>query len=74
MLDGGDGSFIADRREGRKVLKALADTALDFGTSRMYPGIAEYFREDGRGNVSLLDRRGKLVYADDGHGGLRCFR
>ena len=34
--------------EGWKVLDALAHTALDFETSRMYPGIPEYFRGDGR--------------------------
>ena len=35
--------------EGWKALKTLSDTALDFATSRMYPGIPEYFRGDGRG-------------------------
>ena len=41
-------------REGWKVLGALADTALDFETSRMYPGIPEYFRGDGRGMYPYL--------------------
>ncbi|MDD5930989.1 MAG: cellobiose phosphorylase, partial [Oscillospiraceae bacterium] len=41
-------------REGWKVLSALADTALDFETSRMYPGIPEYFRGDGRGMYPYL--------------------
>ncbi len=41
-------------REGWKALKALADTALDFETSRIYPGIPEYFRLDGRGMYQYL--------------------
>lgn len=40
--------------EGWKVLDALAHTALDFETSRMYPGIPEYFRGDGRGMYPYL--------------------
>lgn len=39
---------------GWKALKALADTALDFDTSRIYPGIPEYFRADGRGMYHYL--------------------
>ena len=35
-------------QEGWKALKTLADTALDFDTSHIYPGIPEYFRADGR--------------------------
>ncbi len=41
-------------REGFKALKTLADTALDFDTSRVYPGIPEYFRSDGRGMYQYL--------------------
>ncbi len=41
-------------REGWKALKTLADTALDFETSRIYPGIPEYFRLDGRGMYQYL--------------------
>lgn len=41
-------------REGWKALKSLADTALDFETSRIYPGIPEYFRKDGRGLYHYL--------------------
>ena len=41
-------------REGWKALKTLADTALDFSTSRIYPGIPEYFRSDGRGMYPYL--------------------
>lgn len=41
-------------RAGYKALQALADTALDFKTSRMYPGIPEYFNNDGRGLYSYL--------------------
>ena len=39
---------------GWKALKSLADTALDFDTSRIYPGIPEYFRADGRGMYHYL--------------------
>lgn len=41
-------------REGWKALKTLADTALDFETSHIYPGIPEYFRSDGRGMYQYL--------------------
>ena len=41
-------------QEGWKALKTLADTALDFDTSRIYPGIPEYFRSDGRGMYHYL--------------------
>lgn len=41
-------------KEGWKALKALADTALDFSTSKIYPGIPEYFRVDGRGMYHYL--------------------
>lgn len=41
-------------REGWKALKTLADTALDFNTSHIYPGIPEYFRADGRGMYHYL--------------------
>lgn len=41
-------------REGYKALQSLADTALDFDTSRIYPGIPEYFRSDGRGMYHYL--------------------
>ena len=41
-------------REGYKALLALADTAMDFQTSRIYPGIPEYFRADGRGMYHYL--------------------
>lgn len=40
--------------EGFRVLKALSDTALDFETSKIYPGIPEYFRADGRGMYHYL--------------------
>lgn len=40
--------------EGFRVLKSLSDTALDFETSRIYPGIPEYFRADGRGMYHYL--------------------
>lgn len=41
-------------KEGWKSLKALSGTALDFETSRIYPGIPEYFRKDGRGMYHYL--------------------
>lgn len=41
-------------KEGWKALKSLADTALDFETSHIYPGIPEYFRSDGRGMYHYL--------------------
>lgn len=41
-------------KEGWKALKTLADTALNFETSRIYPGIPEYFRSDGRGMYHYL--------------------
>lgn len=41
-------------QEGYKALKTLADAALDFETSRIYPGIPEYFRSDGRGMYHYL--------------------
>lgn len=41
-------------KEGWKALKTLADNALDFQTSHIYPGIPEYFRADGRGMYHYL--------------------
>ncbi len=41
-------------REGWKALKTLADTALNFDVSHIYPGIPEYFRSDGRGMYHYL--------------------
>jgi len=41
-------------REGYKALQTLADSALDFGTSRIYPGIPEYFNAEGRGMYHYL--------------------
>lgn len=41
-------------REGYLALKSLADTALDFDTSRIYPGIPEYFDSEGRGMYPYL--------------------
>ena len=45
-------------KEGWKALKTLADTALNFETSRIYPGIPEYFRADGRGVYHYLTGAG----------------
>lgn len=39
---------------GEKALRALSDAALYFETSRIYPGIPEYFRGDGRGMYHYL--------------------
>ncbi len=41
-------------REGHKALQALADTALDFQTSKIFPGIPEYFNAQGRGMYHYL--------------------
>lgn len=41
-------------REGYKALQTLADAALDFQTSKIYPGIPEYFNADGRGMYHYL--------------------
>ena len=41
-------------KEGWKALKTLADAALHFETSRIYPGIPEYFSSDGRGVYHYL--------------------
>ena len=41
-------------REGYKALQTLADTALDFQISKIYPGIPEYFNADGRGMYHYL--------------------
>ena len=41
-------------REGWKALKTLADAALHFEISRIYPGIPEYFSADGRGMYHYL--------------------
>lgn len=40
--------------EGYRALQALADAALDFNTSRIYPGIPEYFNIEGRGMYHYL--------------------
>ena len=41
-------------KEGHKALQALADAAMDFETSRIYPGIPEYFNAKGRGMYHYL--------------------
>lgn len=41
-------------REGFKVLETLMDTAMDFERSKMYPGIPEYFDNQGRGLYAYL--------------------
>lgn len=41
-------------KEGYKALRTLADTALDFDTSKIYPGIPEYFNGEGRGMYHYL--------------------
>lgn len=41
-------------KEGFKALQSLADTAMDFNTSKMYPGIPEYFNDVGRGMYPYL--------------------
>lgn len=41
-------------KEGYKALQTLADTALNFGTGKIYPGIPEYFNREGRGMYHYL--------------------
>lgn len=41
-------------REGYRALHALYEQAVDFGTSRIYPGIPEYFNDRGRGMYHYL--------------------
>ncbi len=41
-------------KEGHKALQTLADAALQFKVSKIYPGIPEYFRGDGRGMYNYL--------------------
>ena len=41
-------------KEGYKALQALADTSLNFGVSRIYPGIPEYFNGEGKGLYNYL--------------------
>lgn len=41
-------------KEGYKALQTLADTALNFECSKIYPGIPEYFNADGRGLYHYL--------------------
>lgn len=40
--------------QGYRALRALADTALKFETSKIYPGIPEYFNNAGRGMYHYL--------------------
>lgn len=41
-------------KEGYEVLQTLLDTAMDFERSKMYPGIPEYFDNQGRGLYAYL--------------------
>lgn len=41
-------------KEGYRALQTLADTALNFEISKIYPGIPEYFNRDGRGMYHYL--------------------
>ncbi len=41
-------------QEGYKALQTLADSALNFDVSRIYPGIPEYFNGNGRGLYHYL--------------------
>lgn len=41
-------------KEGHRALQTLADAAMDFETSRIYPGIPEYFNAKGRGMYHYL--------------------
>lgn len=41
-------------QEGYKALHTLAETALDFDTAKIFPGIPEYFNAEGRGLYHYL--------------------
>lgn len=41
-------------KEGYKALQTLADAAMRFETSKIYPGIPEYFNNEGRGMYHYL--------------------
>lgn len=41
-------------REGYRALQSLAETAMDFSTSKIFPGIPEYFNAEGRGMYHYL--------------------
>ncbi len=41
-------------KEGHKALNTLLATAMDFGTSKIFPGVPEYFDADGRGMYHYL--------------------
>ena len=41
-------------KEGAKALDTLLNTAMDFAVSKMYPGLPEYFNNDGRGLYPYL--------------------
>lgn len=41
-------------KEGHKALQALSDTAMEFETSKIYPGLPEYFDAKGRGMYHYL--------------------
>ena len=41
-------------KEGYKALQTLAEKALDFETGKIYPGIPEYFNNEGRGMYHYL--------------------
>lgn len=41
-------------KEGYRALQTLADTAMDFEVSKIYPGIPEYFNRNGRGMYHYL--------------------
>lgn len=41
-------------KEGHKAMRALLDTAMKFKSSRIYPGLPEYFDNNGRGMYPYL--------------------
>ncbi len=69
-------------KEGWKALKTLADHALNFEVSRIYPGVPEYFRADGRGMYHYLTGAASWfmmtmmteVFGVKGDAGDLCFR
>ena len=59
-------------KEGYKALSTLLATAMDFKTSRIYPGVPEYFDADGRGMYHYLTGAASWFMLTIDHAGVRC--
>ncbi len=55
-------------KEAHWILDLIFKKSVDFSSSRIYPGVPEYFNERGRGMYPVFDRIGQLVLDDDGDG------